>query len=182
MFVVALVALGMILLRNPTWIAYELSNEPGDELESTIIEDIKRGLSENIASGFDEDAPVVEGGGVDVREFSSRVEEIAQHYDFSPRQTEIFAYLTRGHKADFIANKLFISPNTVRTHVANHLSQAGDTHAPGAAELLLRRAVGPDGAIARGGQAHAKKASRITGWPLDCFWCTVGDSNAGPWD
>ena len=119
MFVVALVALGMILLRNPTWIAYELSNEPGDELESTIIEDIKRGLSENIASGFDEDAPVVEGGGVDVREFSSRVEEIAQHYDFSPRQTEIFAYLTRGHKADFIANKLFISPNTVRTHVAN---------------------------------------------------------------
>ena len=62
---------------------------------------------------------MVEGGGVDVREFSSRVEEIAQHYDFSPRQTEIFAYLTRGHKADFIANKLFISPNTVRTHVAN---------------------------------------------------------------
>lgn len=116
-FVVTLFALGVILLCGPTWIAYELSDGSSDELESTIIEDIKRGFSASIEPGVEQDIPVADE--VDVRQLSTRVEEIAQLYDFSPRQTEIFTYLTRGHKADFIANKLFISPNTVRTHTAN---------------------------------------------------------------
>ncbi|MEQ3361406.1 helix-turn-helix transcriptional regulator [Raoultibacter massiliensis] len=118
-FVVTLFALGAILLCSPTWIAYELSDGASDELESTIIEDIKRGFSASIEPGIEQDIPVAGGDEVDVRQLSNRVEEIARLYDFSPRQTEIFTYLTRGHKADFIANKLFISPNTVRTHTAN---------------------------------------------------------------
>ena len=118
-FVVTLFALGVILLCAPTWIAYELSDGASDELESTIIEDIKRGFSASIEPGVGHEVPLVDGGEVDVRRLSNRVEEIARLYDFSPRQTEIFTYLTRGHKADFIANKLFISPNTVRTHTAN---------------------------------------------------------------
>lgn len=118
-FVITLFALGVILLRSPTWIAYELSDGASDELESTIVEDIKRGFSASIEPDVEQDVSFSDGDEVDARQMSSRVEEIARLYDFSPRQTEIFTYLSRGHKTDFIANKLFISPNTVRTHTAN---------------------------------------------------------------
>lgn len=57
MFVVALVALGIDPFAQPDLDRLRAFQRAGDELESTIIEDIKRGLSENIASGFDEDAP-----------------------------------------------------------------------------------------------------------------------------
>lgn len=42
---------------------------------------------------------------------------ICGRYELSPRETEVFMLLARGRTADYIAEELFISPHTVRTHI-----------------------------------------------------------------
>ncbi len=42
---------------------------------------------------------------------------VAQERGLSPRETEIFSYLGRGHSVAFVAKTLVISESTVRTHV-----------------------------------------------------------------
>lgn len=46
-----------------------------------------------------------------------RCERVAGEHGLSPRETEILAYLGRGHGIAFIAGTLVISESTVRTHV-----------------------------------------------------------------
>jgi DNA-binding CsgD family transcriptional regulator len=41
---------------------------------------------------------------------------ICTQYKLSPRETEVFNLLARGHGTEFIQNKLFISSHTVKTH------------------------------------------------------------------
>ena len=43
----------------------------------------------------------------------------------TPRQKEVVSLILKGHKNQAIAEKLSISPNTVKTHVRNIYSKAG---------------------------------------------------------
>lgn len=65
-------------------------------------------------------------GGLEPRERASgdassqlqqQCERVAGERGLSPRETEILAYLGRGHGIAFVANTLVISESTVRTHV-----------------------------------------------------------------
>lgn len=46
-----------------------------------------------------------------------RCDELAEEHGISPRETEVLYLLGRGYNHTYIARKLFISENTVRTHV-----------------------------------------------------------------
>ncbi|MEG2262617.1 MAG: helix-turn-helix transcriptional regulator [Raoultibacter sp.] len=57
--------------------------------------------------------------------FDQRCEHVAHQAKLSPRETEVFSYLARGHSHVYIAKKLFLSENTVRTHVRNLYRKLG---------------------------------------------------------
>lgn len=125
----ALFLLVILLARNPTWVAYEMAEERVDNPEHLVIGDIgpkipamfrELGIDDAVASGVSS-----EESGEDMRRWKSRVEDIAEEFDLSPRQIEVFTYLTRGRNADYIANKLVVSPNTVRTHIASIYRKIG---------------------------------------------------------
>lgn len=48
-----------------------------------------------------------------------RCAELAHEHDLTARESEILAYLAEGHSGAYISDVLFISPNTVRTHIHN---------------------------------------------------------------
>lgn len=48
-----------------------------------------------------------------------RVELLAAEHRLTTREQEILAYLAEGHSGAYISDVLFISPNTVRTHIHN---------------------------------------------------------------
>ena len=48
-----------------------------------------------------------------------KVAALAQQASLTKREQEVLVLLAQGVRADAIGNQLFISPNTVRTHVAN---------------------------------------------------------------
>lgn len=50
---------------------------------------------------------------------------IAKQYGLSERETEVFQYLARGRSAKYIAEQLFISPETVRTHTRRIYTKTG---------------------------------------------------------
>lgn len=56
---------------------------------------------------------------------ATRCAKVAETYKLSPRETEIFGYLGRGHGIVFIAETLVISDSTVRTHVKNIYKKIG---------------------------------------------------------
>lgn len=49
--------------------------------------------------------------------FRDRCEALADRCGLTPREREVFDCLARGRNAEYIQNKLFISENTVRTHI-----------------------------------------------------------------
>lgn len=57
--------------------------------------------------------------------FQQRCLEIAGEAKLSPRETEVFLYLARGHSQVFVAQELVVSENTVRTHVRNIYRKLG---------------------------------------------------------
>lgn len=54
-----------------------------------------------------------------------RCDELAQEFGISPRETEVLYYLGRGYNHGYIARKLFLSENTVRTHVRHIYAKLG---------------------------------------------------------
>ena len=44
---------------------------------------------------------------------------LADAHNLTAREQEILAYLAEGHSGAYISDVLFISPNTVRTHIHN---------------------------------------------------------------
>jgi DNA-binding CsgD family transcriptional regulator len=54
-----------------------------------------------------------------------RAESLAAAHGLSPRETEVFALLARGHSYAHIAELLFVSSNTVKTHVRNIYGKLG---------------------------------------------------------
>lgn len=53
------------------------------------------------------------------------VATMADRYRLSRREREVFAYLVRGRDASFIAEQLFISVNTVKSHTKNIYTKLG---------------------------------------------------------
>lgn len=49
--------------------------------------------------------------------FEETIKSIAEKYNLSPRETEVFSYLARGHGSAYIAEKLIVSNETVKTHI-----------------------------------------------------------------
>lgn len=50
---------------------------------------------------------------------------ISSKYGLSPRESEIFVYLSKGRNRGFIAQEMFLSPNTVRSHTYNIYNKMG---------------------------------------------------------
>lgn len=50
---------------------------------------------------------------------AQRCEVLAEAYSLTAREQEILLYLAEGHSGAYISDVLFISPNTVRTHIHN---------------------------------------------------------------
>ena len=48
-----------------------------------------------------------------------RCAQLAAAHNLTAREQEILAYLAEGHSGAYISDVLFISPNTVRTHIHN---------------------------------------------------------------
>lgn len=57
--------------------------------------------------------------------FRTRCNVIAATYSLSPRETEVFALLAKGKDAKAVAEELFVSFNTARTHIRNIYSKLG---------------------------------------------------------
>jgi DNA-binding NarL/FixJ family response regulator len=70
---------------------------------------------------------------------SERAEQAARLATLSPREKQILGYLAAGMSADAIAGQLFLSRNTIRTHVHNMLKKL-HVHSALAAVALARRA------------------------------------------
>ena len=56
---------------------------------------------------------------------AARCESLSEKFALSPRESEIFSYLARGHAASFIAKTLIISESTVYTHTRNIYQKMG---------------------------------------------------------
>lgn len=54
-----------------------------------------------------------------------RCEELRESFGISPREVEVLFYLGRGYSHTYIARKLFVSENTVRTHVRHIYAKLG---------------------------------------------------------
>lgn len=59
--------------------------------------------------------------------FEQRSSLLAQRYRFSARETEVFEHFVHGRSASHIAKSLFISDNTVKTHL-RRIYQKADVH------------------------------------------------------
>lgn len=61
-----------------------------------------------------------------VEEFGrQRIERLSKEYGLTNRERELLGYLSRGYGSAFIAKNLFISDNTVRTHIRNIYRKLG---------------------------------------------------------
>ena len=62
------------------------------------------------------DAPIAK---TTAERFAENVDRIIEPYNLSAREKDVFVYLARGYNAQSIAQKLTLSPNTVKTHIRN---------------------------------------------------------------
>lgn len=65
----------------------------------------------------------------------NRISFVAQEYNLSPRETEVFALWVTGHGTKYIQEKLVVSKATIKTHV-RHIYEKCDVH--NRAELIGR--------------------------------------------
>ncbi len=56
---------------------------------------------------------------------AERVAQLSDEYGLTARETELLDYMSRGHNSSYIAQVLFISPSTVRTHFRNIYRKLG---------------------------------------------------------
>ncbi len=61
------------------------------------------------------------------QDWAGRCEQLADLYDFSPRQREVLKYLSRGRNVPYISETLFISESTVKSHVYS-MYRKSDVH------------------------------------------------------
>lgn len=61
----------------------------------------------------------------EARKNRSAIDEIAASREFSPREKEVFALLARGYSTPHIADKLYVSNSTIKTHIARIYRKLG---------------------------------------------------------
>jgi DNA-binding CsgD family transcriptional regulator len=71
--------------------------------------------------------PAAHGIGDSERLLEMRCEAVAKLYRLSPREQDVLRYLARGRNADYICERLFVSPNTVKSHIYS-IYRKTDTH------------------------------------------------------
>lgn len=69
---------------------------------------------------------------------SAQIAEVAEDAALSKRELEVFDFIARGYNSTYIANSLFISPNTARTHIRNIYRKLGVTSREELLESLNR--------------------------------------------
>lgn len=77
-----------------------------------------------------------------VEEFRTEADAIAAattRHVLTPREREVFALLAKGRKGPQIASELFLSPETVRTHVQNGVERLGARTRVQAVAIALAR-------------------------------------------
>jgi DNA-binding CsgD family transcriptional regulator len=59
------------------------------------------------------------------RVWKMRCDRVAQHYDLSSRQIEVFRLLAKGRNAEYITEELVISPHTTKAHIYSIYQKLG---------------------------------------------------------
>lgn len=57
--------------------------------------------------------------------FRERCDALIERFQLSSREAEVFRYLAKGRNAEYIQQKLFISSNTVKTHISHIYKKMG---------------------------------------------------------
>ena len=78
----------------------------------------------NTSSYSDSDEEVTDSDEL-LSSIEARCDGLSEEFGLSPRESEIFGYLARGHAASFIAKTLIISESTVYTHTRNIYQKMG---------------------------------------------------------
>lgn len=81
------------------------------------------GFWRNTSPCYDSEEDTVDS--VEPTSIAARCESLSEEFALSPRESEIFGYLARGHAASFIAKTLIISESTVYTHTRNIYQKMG---------------------------------------------------------
>lgn len=69
---------------------------------------------------------------------NNHLEELIRRFGLTVRELEIIRMLHDAHKSNYIAEKLFISPHTVRNHLQNIYLKTGVSNKAGLLKLLYR--------------------------------------------
>lgn len=100
----------------------------GNVMIGGVINDVDEGI-----------VPILGEAGESAEEaFAREVDRIADSYALSPRECEVFELLVRGHNTTFIAEQLFISTSTVKTHCFRIYQKLGVHSKQEIIELLNR--------------------------------------------
>ena len=59
------------------------------------------------------------------RSFSEACQEFSSQHNLTSRENEVLLLLSAGHSSPYIAARLYISENTVRTHMRNMYRKLG---------------------------------------------------------
>lgn len=79
-----------------------------------------------VSQGEDQGHASPEGASADaIDPFRFRCDTLVREGKLSPRETEVFRYLARGHSHAYVAQTLTVSENTIRTHVRNIYRKLG---------------------------------------------------------
>ena len=113
-----------IVLVHLGWRTYRMLAHPGEDGEG-------EGVSEtNLADDAESLAALK----------SAQITAMAEAAGLSKREIEVFDFIARGYNSTYIANSLFISPNTARTHIRNIYRKLGVTSREELLESLNRNA------------------------------------------
>ena len=81
-------------------------------------------LSEGSAADKNLDDPKQQAADVEA-EWQARVDQLADTHGLTKRERELLGYMSRGYGSTYISKVLFISDNTVRTHIRNIYRKLG---------------------------------------------------------
>lgn len=93
---------------------------PTDAIKRTVYElgqKDSEGEADNTRDPAEETALPQESGGGGKGRFQMKCNAVIERFDLTPREAEVFSLLARHKEAQAIADELFISFNTARTHI-----------------------------------------------------------------